>query len=619
MAEETKAPSMSGERAFEETDSSKHNKIIAHVNKMKEQYFDSTLYQRYMERVDVMKYMVNQEWKVKSTRFGLMHALMRARHDNIIATLEDLFDVPELIIYNPDTESDREYAKDMQEYTKKLLRNVNYKDHLGKRFAYLPDYGWSIAHDSYQFNEGWVTKVNSKASGIPGLESFSFTREMDVLNDKPNPQVVAPEHWFGNPKESWDKTYQGCLVRWYLKDVIQAMQKKTPDGKHIYNVKALEKVKTRLVQGGNDEDEKYRETGDDRTERSVHFDDVRGGPYVDVIRYYGPLNEISDDQLADDANEYYIECTRDSLLRWTENPADTFTMFTHGRTHAKRNSPFSRSYLDAIKPHQQFTDFMANMSMESIVDNMTKNWVYRPEDLLNPEDFENPKGMNNFLELGGTNAFIPQLLGQERSGAFQDVKDIFTMLDRDRQRAGATDQELGVQGGTADQTATAARILSSASGKDTRAMVKRLCRTMIVPQVKNLVMLSLVHGKPENQRILSGGKEVRITPKHVEWFLQNANMETANSITMDRENEALKWNDFLNYAVQVLPNLRSPDPMIKALRAGAEMRGIPKHFIDDILPEPGSIDANPVPEMPTTPSPEQGIPNAEMAPTLPPL
>ena len=135
-------------------------------------------------------------------------------------------------------------------------------------------------------------------------------------------------------------------------------------------------------------------------------------------------------------------------------------------------------------------------------------------------------------------------------------------------------------------------------------MVKRLCRSMIIPQVKNLVMLSLVHGKPENQKILSGGKEVRLTPKHVEWFLQSANMETANSITMDRENEALKWNDFLNYAIQVLPNLRSPDPMIKALRAGAEMRGIPKHFIDDILPKPGAIDANPVPPTPPkTPAP----------------
>lgn len=586
MTEEPKPQKkpVNGERSFADTDQQKHKKIVAYVNGIKDAWFREERVTEYFNRTEKMRRLVDQRWgKDKATRFGLRHALMRAAHDSYIDTFSDLFAEDELAVYEGDTAEDAVFARDMQLYTNRLLRSIKYQRHLNQRFLYIPIYGWSPAHDFYQFNEGWVTKAQAKTH-MPGLDGLAFSREMDSLNDGPMPEAIRPEHcFFGSMAAPWEQTIRGSLKRWYLRDVLAAEKRETADGKPLYNLEALKKYKEMMIRGQSETDNHMQDKQKDLS-RDVDFKDKTRGPYVDVVRFYGPLNEVPDSDLAQDGNSYYIECTANSLLLWVENPADRHTMFTDMRTHEIYDSPLSRSLLDSIMPHQQFTDFLTNMSMESITDNLTKHWAVWEEDMDDPNDFYSPKGLNAFLRMTGQK--VPQIVENGRSGAFADVKDIITMLDRDRQRAGASDQEQGVLGNTQDKTATAARLLATAATKKVRAIIKRISNDAIVPQIKNLTMLSLVHSKPEMRRFISGGKEIIITPQHVQWYLNGANCRVNDSVTRDRNEEAMKITAFYQGIGQMVGQLADPSAAVYIMRHSADIAGIPQHIIDKALPEP---------------------------------
>jgi hypothetical protein len=575
---------INGERAFQDSDPVKHSKVVSYVNGIKDAWFNEEKVKAYFDRIDKMHLMVNQRWgKDKTTRFGLRHALMRAAHDSYIDTFTDLFSTDDLIMYEGDTAEEAKFAHDMQLYTNRLLRSVKYKRHLNQRFLFLPVYGWSPAHDYYCFNEGWATKANAKPY-MPGLDGLQFGKEMDALNDGPMPEVIRPEHcFFGAMAPPWEQQSRGSIKRWYLRDIVAAEKRATKDGKPLYNLEALKKVKEAMIRGQSQADANMKEKQKDIT-RDIDFKDKTRGPYVDVVRFYGPLNEINDVDLAEDGNTYYIECTQNDLLLWTENPSDRHTMFTDMRTHSLIDSPLSRSFLDSIYPHQQFTDFLTNMSMESITDNLTKHYAVWEEDMEDPNDFYSPKGLNAFLRMSGPK--LPQIIEHGRSGAFADVKEILVMLDRDRQRAGASDQEMGALGETQDKTATGARIMATAATKRTRATAKRISDEAIIPQANNLTMLSLVHGKPEMRKFIAGGKEITITPEHVQWYLNGANVKVHDSVVRDRNEEAVKITAFFQGIGQMVGQLADPTAAVYIMRHAADVQGIPQHIIDKALPEP---------------------------------
>jgi len=597
MAYETEAEQpkrrkpITGERAFQDTDEKKHRKIVEYVNARKSEYFDAPEYKAYIAKVAESKLLINQDTRNLSTRMKLRFGLMRAGYDNLVDTLDDLFDVDDLVICRPDGSKEADIAGDFQIYLNRLLRSIHHHEHLSERFLYIPDYGWSIAHDTYQFSDGWQVKPQAKTL-LPGFESFDFGMEEDVFMDRPTSEIIRPDQWFGSVEHSGrSQPFQGTLKRWYLKEVLSAMKRKDKAGNPLYNMPELEKLAKLMEKGHQDADQYFRLKEDlGETGKDVGFETKTKsrGPYVDVIRFHGVLNDITDNDLAADDNEYYIECTRSCLLRWQENPRDRFTTYTHGRSYPYRSNPFSRSYLDTTKTHQQFNDFLVCMSAESILDNLTQHWAVWEEDLLDPNDFYFPRGINAFLQMQGQGR-VPQAIGRERSGAFQDVKDILTLFDRDRQRSGPTDQEMGVQGGTADKTATTARILAAATDKTKRSMVKRLARHAVVPQIKNLGMLSLVHGKPENRRFISGDREININGDHLKWWMRAFTMDTQilinDTITRDRNEEAMKATTFFQYAQQMAGQL-PPDTIAHVLRYSAELSGVPSSIIDKAIPPP---------------------------------
>lgn len=586
QAPESSAPT--GEIAFKETPYQKHAAIVTYVNMVKDLYFNSTEYSEWVTKTSKVRSLVNQKNVDKTTRFGLVQSILRTRNDNLIDTFSDLFDHPDLIVFTPDDKKDIPFSTAMQTYTNRMLRRIQYQKHLAKRFAYLPEYGWSIASDGYVYNEGMQLVANGAMDYVTGLEDIKFTREMDTALDKPDPKIIPTEHWFGMVTEWGDgQLYQGYLRRWHLKDVMRAYEMKTSEGDPIYNRQELKKLIEAMQSSNVDRDMQFRILdADGGIERDIKWDADKAGSYVDVIVYHGPLNGCYDNDLSKDPQEYDIVCTRNSLLKWCENPQFGYTPITHMRTHPKISSPFSRTFLDLIYPHQQFTDFMTNSAMESIVDTMTRLIAYWPEDLADSEELLSPRGYNAFLEMAGSTAKVPQFIQPQSTPGFGALNSVLEIIDRDKQRAGATDQDLGVIGKTQDKTATAARILASASSKSTRSVVKNMSRDGIVPQIKNLIMLDLVYGDPKYRQIMSNGQTLQINSDTINWWLRDSSAKMNDDITTDKDAAELKFQNFLTTAVSVLPELKDPAHMIEALRMGANMAGLTQAQIDIILPPP---------------------------------
>ena len=629
MAEKKSNPSkpINGERPFDDTDERLHKRIIAFVKDMKDTYFGSNEYKKYKTRVEKVRFMVNQEWQkeAKTTRFGLMFGIMRAGYDNYVDGLNDLFDVDDYVFCQPDSPSKKQFASDWQHYINRMLRSIHYKQHLAQRFLYIPDYGWSVAHDQYVFNEGLKVKPKVR-SAIPGFDGLELGPEMDALMDRPKPCILKPHEWFGSPSHSFEQPYQGHIEKWYLKDIVEREGMATADGKPIYNLKALSKLKERIKKG-EQKDDGSREVSDASEEaRDVQYEKNLKLHYVDVTYWYGALNMVKG--MEDDPNEYYVECTDNLILRWQENPRDRYTRYTHMRSHPYPETPFSRSFLDGTRPHQKFMDFFANTGMEVVIDNATRHWAVWENSLLDPNDFYFPKGLNAFLRMEGDR--VPQMVGDQRSGAFSDIKDLMGLLEQDRQRVGATDQEMGVNSKQGDDTATQARILASASSKKMRAMVKRIADQAIVPQIKNLTMLSLVYGKPEKLQYYSpDGEPMQLTPDHVNAWLTDTQVRINDTITRDRDAEAMKTTSFMQLAMQIVPNFSDPSSAVKVLRYAGDIAGISKAIIDDIAPEPAPIPVGgPMmppgamppggmpPEMPPQPMPQGAIDAASPSPLI---
>lgn len=572
--------------------------VVGYVTKMANEYFTHPDFSWYKQRVIKLQHWINQEPppQEKGTSFGFVRNFMRAGYDYYTDSIIDIYDVDDMIMFEADGSRTEEIASDLSSWVNNLLRISKYKEHLARRFAYIPDYGWSPAMDSFEYNSGWDVKPKAMSSA-KGLEGFEFTAEQDMLRSWPKPKIIKPLDWFGSPFHCMtDMPFQGHVERKYIFDLQKLKSVTDENDQPIYNNEAIDKLIKKVSRGDRDSYEHKSTT--DNSQRGHGNDNERSGNhlgYVDVFCFYGTLEQV--DGFSSDSNTYYIECTSDELLRFHESPLDRETAYTHMQSHPLRDNPFTRSFLDSIREHQIFSDTLTNIALENTIDSAHRYWTYHEEDIVNYDSLFNPTGLNTFLQMSGDR--VPQIL-EGRSSTLGDLANMIQLIERDKEAVSFTQQDVGANSSDGKKTATENRIQAAAANKKIRSFAKRINEQAIKPQIKNLIMMQMVHGNPlSNQVISSDGKPIQLKQEHIEYFFSGAGMRMVDQITQDWTEMSNKLVGWYQMGAQMLPQLAQPGPAIEMMRQGGIYSGLPRAVVDKILPEDG---------MEQTQAPVQNVP-----------
>jgi hypothetical protein len=575
---------------------------IEWVKSRKAEYYDSDQFKTYKKRCERMKHLVNQSWEAgkKPHKYGFRFGIARAAQDNYTDALTDLFDLDEFVACTPlhGGKESQEYASQMQDFINNMLQGIGYKKTWWDRINYLPDYGWSPAYSDFVYQEGFQPIVNVKSQTQGG---FSFDRKWTTILNQPKSMVLHPYNWWGNPNCSSDHQYQGYTVRCYLPQLLAMKQKVDDKGMPLYNLDAIDAIMQKMAKGESKADPHFTVAGDRDLVKSS--DQKNAMPFTDVTVYTGTLEGCKGHD--GDFNTYIIECCDGYMLRFAEDAlSGMFSTMTHARTHPFRNSPFSRSFLDAIVPHQSINDLLMNLGIENQVDGMHRMWAYYADDLLDENELKHPRGLNSFLELRDKTSMVPKPLEFGQSAALKDMESLFGVLEHDRQRVSMSDQEIGIPGNGQGDTATQASILKSAGTKKIRACAKRISAGALIPEIRSLTMLALMHSTPDKLRITSrDGQIIQMTPEHVQQFLTGLDMQVNDNVTRDKWEEAARKAGFWGNALKMLGTLSQPEYAIRLIRREAREAGFKKDEIDEIVPEPQ------IPNLtPPLPPPGSGVP-----------
>lgn len=578
---------------------------------VKDAFYSSEQFTFAKKKAEVIKNLVNMTWAkgAKTTKYGYMTGIAHMVYRSTLETLEDLMDQDDLFTADCLNRSGNnvKLAEELGYYANNVAAACNYGQHLSKRWPYVLTYGFSPALDTYRFNRGWVVKPQASSVGPGG---GAWGREMDVRLDRPEPLVLHPWNVFGSSEHAFDEQpHKGWLKRWTIADVIQAENATTADGKPIYNPQAIQAMKAILGKKGQEADQHYHQSAkrDLDTTETVRNDKLKMS-YVDVVCFRGRLNMVDGFEL--DPNIYEVECTRNFILRITEQPVDTFDYRTDLYTHPYMESPFGGTYIDPTVGHQRMTDQLNNLVMESTVDNLHQYYTYRYEDITNLEDLKNPRGLRTFLELSA-NGQAPALIEHSRSGPASDALQFMERIREDLQRFSTTDQEAGI----ADQGKTLgeSKILLAASSKRLRAGIKLMDKFGIRHQIRNLVYLSLVNQDPGQAAAYTrDGKPIQMTPEHMAALQNGTIFRLNNAIVRNKYEDNLKNSEFYINSLKILAQVQDPGYAIKVLRYIGKESGIKD--IDEILPAPAPPDASAQPPMPPGQPPPQAMPQKPSMP-----
>lgn len=587
----------------------KHKGICDFVFSVKEAFYSSEQFSFAKKKAEVIKNLVNMTWAkgTKTTKYGYMTGIAHMVYRSSLESFEDIMDHDELFVgdalnYSKDN---AKLAQDLGHYANNVAAACNLGQHYSKRWPYVLTYGHSPALDTWEHNQGWVVKPQAPSVGPGG---FAWGREMDVTLNRAKPLILHPWNTFGSPDHAIDEQpYKGWIKRWTIADVVKAEAKQDAQGKPIYNPKAIAKMKEILGKKGQEADQNYHQDGKrDLDSSEVGRGDKLKQAYVDVVCFRGPLSLV--DGYGLDPNIYEVECTKNFLLRMTEQPVDFFDPRTDMMTHPYMSSPFGGTYVDPTVGHQRSTDLLNNLTLESVIDNLHQIITYRYEDITNLEDLKNPRGLKSFLEIqaGGQ---APQFVERQRSGPASDAVQLLQTIREDLQRFSTTDQEAGLEQG--GKTLGESKILLAASSRRLRAGLKLMAKFGIRPQIRNLVFLSLVNQTPEQRKAYTRhGEEIPLTPAHMA-ALQNGTIFRLNdAVTRNKYEDNLKNSEFYINSLKILANVQDPGYAIKVLRHIGRESGIKD--IDDILPAPAppQVPGPVAAPVPGAPMPPQAAPQA---------
>jgi hypothetical protein len=594
-----------------EDDTQKQRARIEHINARVTDYRASEHFQRYERKVKTIRRLINQELppELKKSKYQIITGMMRGGRDNLRDFIVNSFDTPEIFNLVPMVAdpAKKKWIDELNEYQINFANSIKYKLHVQRLSEWMIEQGWAISHTYYKARNGWATKPQADPSAPGGIR---WTQEQDRFLGKPVGEICNPRNWAGSLDHHIDDRPMDILVkRWSYSDVIRAMARKDQGGKPIYNPEALQKLKTDFEKKQVNASAKceYIQDGAGDVPGGRADSSKRGSDsaYVDVLYYCGPVSDIRGHEA--DENRYFIEVTGNLELRFSENQMDEdWSEVVHFQSHSDKSSPFTQAPLDSMVTFDKVNSFLMGLGIEGQVDAMTKYVLFAEDDYLNPEVISNPTRLVNMLRAkDSATSKPPQWIEPQRSASLDDLQKIFNVLDRWGQRIGTTDQEQGVSQGP-DRTLGETQILLQAATQKSQAFIHRFCAG-IQQEFKQMLLLDLMYSDVRKKSTYSrDGKSINLGPDHVLAFVTNTLVQVTDWITRNRGLELQRIMNAMTVTKDILAALGSPAPAVRMARAYLKISGVKD--VDEILPEPETLDAGK-----TTPPPGPVPPPAALS------
>lgn len=600
-------------------------KIAQWINGFKASYFDSAEFHRYKSRREIVQNLVDQVPDVAELAFNykFMLGLCRKHKEAFLDTCKDVFDADKwLNLSSLKSGADNYLSVDaIEHFANNVLQDCDYRNHWLDRLRFLPVYGWSPSFVEYRWNAGYSVKPKESTVEASGIE---WGREFDEMLSRPNPIAIHPFNWFGDVNTPIRKQFrQGFIRRWGVREVIQAKEKVAvlngengveltplldengmpvtdmetgemimePVMQPLYNTKALDEMLEELKNGARKSDKDYYDKpsrdGSLAGNDGNHISNSNTQKYIDVVYYIGTLDEV--EGFEGDSNIYVVECYGDDVLRVAEHPIDTMLPITHIQTHQHETDCFTDSMLDITIPHDKIMNMLVNIGIENTVNDAHRVIVAHEDDYLNFDVLQSPKNLTEILMLKSGSQRVAPVQIDNQSGSLQSLLTMYNLIGLERQKAGVTDQELGVQQ-IGEKTATAARILSSATNKSTRATIKEAVAQGLLPEVRYIMLLAMQFYPPEKLALLSkDGEILRLTPNIAQMLVNRNGLRINDNFTRDKDSDSVALAEFVQFARPIVENLSTPSHAINLVRSLAKLKGIDEILdIDMILPKPMS-------------------------------
>lgn len=577
--------------------SSRNQEIVEFIDHRFQEYLNSGFFANWKLLCENIRDAVEQRYRPgeQMTRQGMYWAVMRAQRDGFREGFVDTFgQAKPLFLYKKRRGVEQNIADRAQELMDDVWEDC---DGLTKWLLLLDDaidFGMGVAYTHWckYAAESEKPIVTSEAWG----DMLEWQDSYDVLLNQPDFLRIHPFNYRSDFRKGFALDWEGCEWEWSMEDVAALV------GDKAYDQKAVQRLLDKMAKGQTASSQNYYNAVDKAGGGKAE------GPKVYPKEYWGDLRGVKG--LERDGHEYKVVTCEGEILGMMVNRLvgrNKFRPFKRVRLAPYNDLPIGQHMLAPTLPHQREKNLMLGLAADDIVIRQHLGLAAKRSALENPNDLVNPEGARGVLWLKGTAGVndIPRFYADQSSGVLRDALQFDQQVtERDLQMAGLPNQARGMTGGGAqNQTATGQSILNDKVEQRSRSAIIWSVETGLKPLGKDLILLALRNRPPE---------DLKLPEKELVEIWANNYWEASDAITFNQSQVSMALANWGQMAMQQMASIApvegTANHVVRFMKDSGAAMGIPRHKLDEYLPDGGPIQVSgpPQPGMP----PQPGLPPA---------
>jgi hypothetical protein len=578
----------------------KEKAIVEGIESRKDDYFSSEAFSYFKEQGNAVSAAVDQKYLSgeRTTRSGFYLGATTSQYEALTQHFSKTFSDPRpLFIFDSKRMGGEDLALLAQRFLNRVWDNMGVDNSGGvpqwiQLCRDVPIFNMAVAHPCWKRVGGYKEKpVVNEGAWAPIVE---WSKEFDILLNEPDIQRIHPFNWFGQFDRCRDLSYEGFIDEWDPCIVAALLNDES------YKQENLQKLAEEMKKGQRENDDNFYSSDKNKAKSNTSRS-------ATVTVYWGTLNHIKG--MEDDPNEYFIICDSKRIYKMKVNHIPGFRQIVRVRSEILNDFPFGRSLLAPSLPHTKILNLFTNLGIDDTIMRMHNGWAVWEQFLVNTNEFMNPEGTNNTVRMrkDAPADKIPKRIGGESSGVMNDMFQMYSLIKRDNETVGLSDQAKGVKS-LKKETATGQLIDQQADDLRVLNSVITMSQTGLKPIAKQVLMMALRNTPEIERRNLSYDGEIfSVGNKEMIQIWNNSFFDIDDSVSVNQENETVKLINFLGQSREILlqnPNgLEYLQNMIRDIGRKSGLLNVERYFPEHnpptipsqttTSPQPGAVDQSP--------------------------